>query len=110
MLDTPVLGCQSANQAMEILPLVPAPPVVVLPDGGLVDAGAEDVGEGAEDMDEGAIAVEGLSEQVGAASASGRTDKRESAIESMTEEGKGRGKKIVREEWGERGSHVSSLL
>lgn len=88
---------------MEILPLVPAPPVVVLPDGELVGAGAEDEGEGA-------TAVEGLSEQVGAASASGRADKRESAIASMMEQGKGRGKKIVKEEWRERGSHVSSLL
>lgn len=67
---------------MEILPLVPAP-VVVLP--GLVGVETDDgVGDGA-------AATEVLSEQVGAASASGKTDKRESAVENMTEVENGKG-------------------
>lgn len=72
---------------MEILPLVPAPvvvlPVVVLP----VVVGCEtDDGVG-----EGAAATEVLSEQVGAASASGKTDKRESAVENIIEVEKRKG-------------------
>jgi hypothetical protein len=65
---------------MEMVPLVPAP-VVVLLEEGLVGPGVDE-----------ATAAEVLSVHVGAASASGRTDKRESAAESMTEEN-GKGKK-----------------
>ena len=69
---------------MEMVPLVPA--LVVVLEEGLEVPGADDgVGE--------ATAAEVLSEHVGAASASGRADKRESAAASMTEEENGKEKK-----------------
>jgi hypothetical protein len=85
---------------MAIEPLVPAP-VVVLPEEGLVGV---EVGKEAG-------AVEGLSEQVGAASASGKANKRESAAASMPERENGRGKKDREgEKWGELALHFSVLL
>ena len=75
MSDTPTPGCQSAHQAIAILPLVPAP---VFPEEGLVGVETDDgVGAGGAD--------DVLAIQVGAAKASGRTDKRESAAASIAE-------------------------
>lgn len=77
---------------MEIVPLVPAPVVVLA---GLVGVETDD-GVGDE-----AAAAEVLSEQVGAASASGRRDKRESVVESMAGGEKGKGMKDREGVWGE---------
>lgn len=64
---------------MEMVPLVPAPVVVLV--GVETDDGVGD----------GAAATEVLRVQVGAASASGKMAKRESAVENMTEGENGKG-------------------
>ena len=78
---------------MPLVLLVPAPVVVLLEEG--LEGADDGVGE--------AMAAEVWSVHVGAASASGRADKRESATENMTGQENGKGKKDREGErdWGE---------